>query len=163
MSKRKRQPRGMTAVLAMLYLVLFSSLALGFYAATTTSSQIAGTDKQVSSAYMSAESGMDFMRMELSRVMIPTNTPNNQVINALYTNLQTQCNGSGNIAGQSIVLKGNTIEIPGTGSGSIKLDSSGTGRFRATITDWAGEIVVKIDGMYGTAGIRRAFTMDFSR
>src|SRR4029079_4100632 len=113
MNKHKRQPRGMTAVLAMLYLVLFSSLALGFYAATTTSSQIAGTDQQVANAYMAAESGMDFMRHTLSRVSIPTHTPNNQVISSLYTNLRAQLNGTGNLGAQSITLNGNTIEVPG--------------------------------------------------
>ena len=36
-----RPRRGVTALLAMLYLLLISSLAIGFYAATTTQSQVA--------------------------------------------------------------------------------------------------------------------------
>jgi hypothetical protein len=47
----------------------------------------------------------------------------------------------------------------------IKLDSAGNAGFRATITDWAGEIVVKIDGRYaGTeTAAARSITMDFTR
>src|SRR3954447_16587916 len=160
MNKRNLKHRGMTAVLAMLYLVLFSALALGFYGATTTSSQMANNDQQIGKAYMAAESGMDFMRYELSRVTIPPGTPSNQVINALYANLQTQMNTSGNLGTQSISMSGNTIEIPGSSSATIKLDANSDNRFRATITDWAGEIVVKVDGLNGSAGVRRAFTMD---
>ena len=153
----------MTAVLAMLYLVLFSSLAIGFYTATVTSAQMSSTDQQIGKAYVAAESGMDFMRYQLSRVTIPPNTPTTQVINALYTNLQSQLVGTGNLSGQNIALNGNTIEVPSSSTGTIKLDSKNDSRFRATITDWAGEIVVKVDGLNGTAGVRRAFTMDYSR
>jgi hypothetical protein len=163
MNYRKQQRRGMTAVLAMLYLVLFSSLAIGFYTATVTSAQMSSTDQQIGKAYMATESGMDFMRYQLSRVSIPPGTPTTQVINALYTNLQSQLVGTGNMAGQNISLNGNTISIPSSSTGTIKLDSKNDSRFRATITDWAGEIVVKVDGLNGTAGIRRAFSMDFSR
>jgi hypothetical protein len=71
--------------------------------------------------------------------------------------------GTGNLSGQNIALNGNTIEIPSSSAGTVKLDSKNDSRFRATITDWAGEIVVKVDGLNGTAGVRRAFTMDYSR
>src|SRR5262249_30473536 len=145
------------------YLVIFSALALGFYAATTTASQMSSSDQNISKAHLAAESGMDFMRYQLSNVHIPPGTPTNQVINSLYANLQTQLNGSSNLAGQTITMNGNTIEIPGATSGTIKLDSGNENRFRSTITDWAGEIVVKVDGQNGGASVARAFTMDFSR
>ena len=38
--------RGVASVLAMLYLVIFSTLALGFFASTTLSTQIAGNDRR---------------------------------------------------------------------------------------------------------------------
>ena len=83
MKQQRRQRQGMTAVLAMLYLVLFSSLAIGFYTATVTSAQMSSTDQQIGKAYVAAESGMDFMRYQLSRVTIPPSTPTTQVINSL--------------------------------------------------------------------------------
>src|SRR4051812_29056538 len=110
--------RGVTALLAMLFLVLFSTLAIGFYAATTTSSQIASTDETIARSYLAAESGMDFMRYQLANVKIGTSTPSYQVLDKLYTALQTQLNGTYNISdgpegNRSIVKSGNTISIPG--------------------------------------------------
>ena len=163
MKPRTRQHRGMAAMLAMLFLVLFSTLAIGFYAATTTSSQTSSNDAQVGKAYMAAESGMDYMRYQLAHVMIPPNTPSDQVISSLYGNLCTQLNGTANLGGQSISLVSNTIQIPGSTSGTIKLDSGNDSRFRTTITDWAGEIVVKVNGQNGDAAITRAYTMDYTR
>ena len=39
--------RGAVAMLAMLYLVLFSTMAIGFYAAVTTASQTSNSDQRV--------------------------------------------------------------------------------------------------------------------
>ena len=38
--------RGVASVLAMLYLVIFSTLALGFYSAVTTANQLAHNDER---------------------------------------------------------------------------------------------------------------------
>jgi type II secretory pathway component PulK len=38
--------KGMTAVLAMLYMALFSTLALGFYASVTTAVQVARNEQR---------------------------------------------------------------------------------------------------------------------
>jgi hypothetical protein len=156
--------RGMTSVLAMLYLVLFSTLAIGFYAATTTASHVTNNDERVARAFLATESGMDFMRYQLANVSVPPNTPPEQVIDQLYSDLQSDLNGTPNLAGFSIARDGNIIRIPGDGNASIKLDASGASTFRATITDWAGEIVVKADGSYGgTETASRSITMDFTR
>ena len=53
-----RARRGMAALIAMLYLVLFSVMAMGFYAAVTTTTQIAHSDQKIAKAYLAAESGM---------------------------------------------------------------------------------------------------------
>lgn len=151
----------MTSLLAMLYLVLISALALGFYASTTMSSQISNNDERVARASLASESGMDFMRRQLAKVRIPANTAPTSVINALYSNLSTQLNGTSNLNGGSISRNGNTIYIPA--SGSIKLDNQNLSSFSVTITDWAGEIVVKSQGHFGTASSSRAITMDFTR
>jgi hypothetical protein len=152
----------MTSLLAMLYLVLFGTLAIGFYAATTTQSQIVSNDERVALAQMAAESGMDFMRYQLGRVTINPTTPPEVVLSELYADLREQLEDTSNLGSQHIALVGNTIQIPENG-GTLKLDSVGNSRFRATITDWAGEIVVKIDGMNGTTQASRAITMDFTR
>jgi hypothetical protein len=115
----------------------------------------------VARAYLASETGMDFMRRQLANVHIPPTTPPNQVLGELYSDLQAQLNGTGNLNGGNISKVGNTIHIPA--NGTIKLDNGNLGNFDITITDWAGEIVVKADGHYGTASAARAITMDFTR
>ncbi len=127
-----------------------------------TGSQLAVNDQRISHALLAAESGLDFMRYQLARVHIPPSTPPTQVIDSLFQNLQSQLNSTTNLHGQPIARSGNTITIPGNGN-YIPLDSAGLTAFRATITDWAGEIVVKIDGRYGNNAPARAISMDFTR
>jgi hypothetical protein len=161
-TSRIPQRRGLTSVLAMLYLVLFGTLAIGFYAATNTQSQIVANDERVARAHLACESGMDFMRYQLGRVHIAPGTPTDQVIDELEQDLRSQLEDTANLAGQPILRNGNTLMIPGN-AGWVGLDDAGNSRFRATITDWAGEIVVKIDGMNGGMQANRAITMDFTR
>src|SRR5947207_14127412 len=90
--RTQRRRKGMTSLLAMLYLVLISALALGFYASTTVSSQLSNNDDRVARASLASESGMDFMRRQLAKVRIPANTAPTAVIDKLYQNLQTELN-----------------------------------------------------------------------
>jgi hypothetical protein len=149
-------------MLAMLYLVLFATMAIGFYAATTTQSQIVGNDARVSRASLAAESGLDFMRYHLGRVSIPPSTPPDRVVHELFNDLSVALDSTGNLKGNTLAISGNTIQVP-AGPGAIQLDASGQSRFRATITDWAGEIVLKIEGMDGVSSATRVITMDFTR
>jgi hypothetical protein len=160
----RRNRRGMTSVLAMLFLILFSTMAVGFYAATATQSQVAANDLRIARAHMATESGMDFMRYQLGAVSIPPGTPTDQVIDELFLDLQEQLNDTGNLGEYTVSRNGNTLYVPG-GEGWVNLDASGEARFRATITDWAGEIVVKVQGNAGgvASSMARAITMDFSR
>lgn len=153
----------MTAVLAMLYLSLFSVLAVGFYAATTTSVQVVNNDKQTSLAMLAAESGMDFIRYHLARVTIPPNAPANSVTAELHADLCERLLDTGNLGNFDIGLSGNVIAIPSNPDQFIDADSEGTSGFRVTITGWPeqGKIVVKSIGKQGNA--LRAIQMDFTR
>jgi len=162
--------RGITSVLAMLYMTLFSVLAVGFYAIVSTSMHVADNDGEIANAYADAESGLGWFRYQLGQVDIPGNTQASGVIDALYTDLQTQLNGTTNLSGGSIGRSGSTVFIPASTSTFIPLDSTGENAFNATITDWAGEIVVKVTGRHATArqlaagnATLRTVTMEFTR
>src|SRR5690242_3839794 len=75
--------RGMTSVLAMLYLVLFAALALGFYAQTNLGAQVAGNEERALAAQNATESGLQFMRYQLSRVKVLPTVPRDQVFENL--------------------------------------------------------------------------------
>src|SRR5688500_1694754 len=58
--------RGVAAVLAMMFLALFSTLALGFNASVSTAAQTAGNDQRSAGARLAAESVMQFMKYHLA-------------------------------------------------------------------------------------------------
>src|SRR5688500_13653879 len=94
MNRPFRKRRGITSVLAMLFMVLIGTLSLGFYATVTTSTSLAGNDRRTAKALLAAESGLQFMRLQLANVEIPPNTQASDLLNQLYNDL-TVTDGSG--------------------------------------------------------------------
>lgn len=153
--------RGMMSVVAMLYLILFSVLALSFYAAVNMSAQASHNDEKIARAQLAAESGMDFARYALARVSIPPGVTGSLVTQELYTDVTSLLANSDNLGGNPITRQGAVISVPA--SGSIKLDSAGKSHFTLAITDWPeqGKVVVRSTGTYDQ--ISRSIQLDFSR
>src|SRR5258705_3036905 len=93
-SARFRQRRAIASMLAMLYLVLFAMLAIGFYATTNTAGQVSVNEQRRYRALGSAESGMDFMRYQLFQIAIPPSTTPDQVLVEINKDLSAQLNGT---------------------------------------------------------------------
>src|SRR5687767_10974694 len=124
---------GFTSLLAMMYLGIFASLALGFYAATNTNSIVAHNENHAALALAAAESGADFMRYQLAGMHLPYGTtPANLLTNTADT-LADALDGTPNMAGNTVSLYNGAIHIPST-SGWITIDGNTRARFRATIT-----------------------------
>jgi len=161
---RKHYPNrsGVTAVIAMLYLVLFSTLAVGFFAAVTAAVQIAGNEQYGSRANLAAESGMQFIRYHLANVDLPHNTPTDQYLSQVYTYLQNALNNTANMGANTVGLTGNTINIPASPTAWIYLDNTTDGaRFRASITQTADKLIVKITGQHNNTSIQRAIQLNY--
>jgi hypothetical protein len=118
----------MTSVLAMLYLILFSSLAVGFYAATNTAVQVSANERHARQAMLAAESGLEVMRMVMGNVEIPANTPSSQMWVKLCDQVAAQINQTENFGRATIVS-------PGAGATSWTLPAmTFAGGGKATIT-----------------------------
>jgi len=124
----------MTAVLAMLYLTLMASLALGFYSASNTAVLVSTNEQRVERARLAAESGLDFARFNLSRVSIPAKAPLAQHFSMMTDQIATRLNGSGNLDNGSIYSDGSTIRVPADPNKWIKSDDKGS-EFQFTIAD----------------------------
>ncbi len=149
----------MAAVLAMMYLVLFSSLAVGFYAATTTSAQLASNDLRGSDALMAAESGMQLIRYQLANLNIPHNTVQANLFTTIYNQLSTNLNGTANMGGQSVGLSGSVISIPSGTTNYVAL--GGGSSFRATITQSGQQLIVAVVGNKGNLLINRTVQINY--
>src|SRR5947199_8974821 len=93
---RRRAPRrhGLSSLMAMLFLVLFSTLAVGFYTASGTSSQIAGNNRSLSLAQAAAEAGTQFVRYRLFKMTLAPTIPQAGLLDAVATDLAGQLNGT---------------------------------------------------------------------
>ena len=165
--------RGVSALLAMLFLVIFSTLSIGFYASTTMTVQVSANDERTARAQLAAETGMDFVRRHLAVVRVsPSGTPD-EVLGNLAGALQTRLNGTGNLGAAAVAFDGRTITIPAVDLG----DGS---RFDCTLelVDPAGaaaDVVATVNGtvpgptctaartvsMHFRAGERRGAIFDF--
>jgi hypothetical protein len=156
-----RARRGVTAMLAMMYLVLFATLALGFYSSTNTAVQVASNDQRIARALLAAESGMEFMSYQLSIVDVPPEATESELWPNLIACLRRQLDGTPNIASKSIYTDNETIRVPATPEEFIKLDEDG-GEFQATITNRGHKILVSVRGRYGeTVALGRGVQMEF--
>ena len=158
MAKLQTTRAGVTSVLAMLYLVLFALLAIGFYAATTVASQVVQNDLRSAQALLAAETGMDFMRFVLHGVRIPPDVPPEYLLDEVVEDLQYQLDGTGNLGSNEVALIGNKIQVPVGANKYIQLGTSNL-RFRAEITrgdtpDTERHLYVTVVG--GSSGIATA-------
>lgn len=160
--KGKAAPRrGVTSILAMMFLLLLAVLALGFYAATTVNVQVAHSDTQAGEAIVAADSGLAFMRYQLSKLQVPAGTTSDQLIQAVYNDLAARMDGTDNLAGGQIGFDGSTVSIPASADGYVML-ADNSGRFRALITASANQLSVKVTGTHRDPAITRTVKMTFN-
>jgi len=154
----------MTAMLAMLYLSLFSTLAVGFYGAVASSVQLASNDQHIADANFAADSGMGFMRYQLYQLTIPIGTTQDQYLACAYSNSTTQdlthlLLGTTNFQGQNISFDGTTIKIPS--SGTIAVDANGNS-FNATVTQNGPNLRARIFGHANNSSVSRIIQLDYN-
>jgi len=162
MSRIRRRNRGVTSLLAMLYLVLFATLAVGFYASSNTSTQVAHNDQQSARAMLACESGTSFMRYQMALMNLPYGTNTTNLMANTATALGACLDGTPNMGGQTVAVSGGAIHIP-SATGWVALDEGTETRFRATVTQKPGTttLVVNVRGAAAAEGISRAIQLEY--
>jgi len=157
-----RRRRGIASVLAMLYLVLFSVMAIGFYAATTMATQISRNERRISDSQLAAESGLQFMRYQLGQVDISTGTLQADLLPKVCTELGRLMNNTGNMGGNTVQITNGTIYIPSQ-TGTVALDTVGNKTFRATITQSGTFLMLTVTGYCTDPNITRTLQMKYAQ
>ena len=165
---RKRQ--GITAVMAMLYMVLFATMALGFYSTVTTAVALAKNDQKSSRAMLAAESGIQFMRYHLAHVAIPPLTvESSAVMQDLFNDLNDRLQNTGNLklGAYTVGISSDSklISIPEQPGAFITTDATNNSGFRIEIKEQAGNIICRVMGRTGNGGYvsARGVSLDFAR
>lgn len=172
---RQRYPRssrdlGFSSVLAMLFLVLFSTLAVGFFVSSTMSAQIARNDKSLSLAQAAADAGMQFVRYQFDQMVIPPNPAN--LLFSAATALNSQIGGSANMNNTAVVVTNNPITlngvvynseiyIPGPSSWTNVDLNTGT-KFKAVIVQSGTNLVATVDGAGPLASVTKGIQLQYN-
>src|SRR5690606_39196840 len=104
--RRTTGRRGVTSVLAMLFMVLFAVLAIGFVATVNSAVQISGNEQRGVRAMLAAESGMNFIRYHLWDLSVQRSLPPDQLFDKVYEQLQDRLDGTANLGGGNIARVG---------------------------------------------------------
>src|SRR4051794_33054460 len=159
---RSRRRTGIASVLAMLYLILFAVMAVGFYAATTMAGQISRNEKRLTDAQLASESGLQFIRYQLGQVDITTGTLQADLLPKVCAELGRLMNSTGNMGGNSVQITNGAIYIPSP-TGTVPLDAGGNKRFRVTITQSGTFLVVQVTGYCSDPNITRSMQMNYAQ
>jgi hypothetical protein len=148
-----RRRAGITAVLAMLYMVLFAALAVGFYVQTTLAAHVGHNEQRMLHARTAAESGMEFMRYQLQLVQVPPLTPDDEIMDVVFKDLTNRLELTGNLGKNVVYMNGvaTRIEVPEGENNSISLYEKGP-RFRAIIVKKGRDLVVTTVGSPSPTG-----------
>jgi hypothetical protein len=152
---------GIASVMAMLYLVIFSGLALGFYAATTTAWQVAHNERSGTSARLAAEAGVAFLHYHLASLDIDAGLSDEQVFEEVLMQLQTRLDGTPNLNGSRVGYDGNEITIPQ--AGYVRVDPAGEQQFRIRIARAGDLLTTTVVGRSGGASIGRGIRVTFQK
>ena len=109
---RHARRRGNTVILTMIFLVLFTALAVGFSYTTNMNLQQARNYKCAQSARMAAESGLGYMLSVLEGFTIPAKEADEDLLLAVANALAYEMDTTPNMGGGEITFDGTTIRTP---------------------------------------------------
>lgn len=157
-----RARRGMSSMLAMLYLVLFSTLAVGFYAAVSMSVQVSASERRGKQTLLAAESGMEFMRYVLSQVQIPHGTPIDQTWTELCNQVKLQLDGTQNLGGGTVTDNPDdgVLELPKI---TLSTAAGQPSAFSGSLTRAGERVTVRITGYGPDGAVHRTVQMQYAR
>ena len=147
-------------MLAMLYLVLFSGLALGFYASVNSAIQIGDNEADVSRARLAAESGQEFMRINLARVAVYEDPHPHRAFQAVAAQLAYRFDGTPNLRGGRIAVQGAQVRFPA--SDYVDGDGAG-GEFRVVVGQAVQGLRVSAYGRERGGAVTRCVRLDYAR
>ncbi|NLF30901.1 MAG: hypothetical protein GX591_08450 [Planctomycetes bacterium] len=135
--------RGSTLLLTMIFLALFTTLALSFTAATDMNFRQANSYRSAAEAQLAAESGAEFVLAALQRMIIPVEQAEADLLGSVHHYLAADLNGTATLGGEAVTYDGTVIRLP-----TVTLGSQGRA-FRAEIdADAMGQLRLTV---YGTA------------
>ena len=90
----QKQREGASLIVSMVFILIFSALAVSMAATAGTNTQLASTHHRVACALADAASGLEVQRYWLSRVRVPSSIPPSAYFSAIVDTLRNELAGS---------------------------------------------------------------------
>lgn len=152
MRTRAHNRAGIVSILALMFLVIFATLAIAFMSGVNMSVAQADNQKYAQDALLAAESGMSFHGYVLKNTTVSTGLQGTALMDALNTSLSNQAMLTGNLGSGQTTYANSVITVP-----AINLDATRT--FDATFRLSGTNISLAVTGHSGP--ISRTVTMNF--
>ena len=137
--------RGAVLIISMIFLVIFSALAVSMAAMSGINVQIAENQRKADHARACSESGFDVIRFWLNRVSISGTTAPSERFNQIANSLQGELTAN-SITNVTTSYSSSAISIP-----SVTLDSADARSFFAAITPLGTDALqIDVTGVYGS-------------
>jgi hypothetical protein len=150
--KRFRTDRGgLVYVLALVLLVVLTSVAVTVVGASGLSIRSSDNYDAVTRARLVAESGLAFLVGQIQQINLPYSTSGANFLTNLNTVLGNELNGTGNLAGQTVGINGSGVDIPQI--------QTGEGGFSARIT-WLGSDLARLEVVGQARNVSRTVAMN---
>ncbi|MHC4458344.1 MAG: pilus assembly PilX N-terminal domain-containing protein [Planctomycetota bacterium] len=111
----RRRRHGSALLIATLFVLIFSALAVGLATMSGTNLQIANNQQKANCARACAESGLEIMRLWLSQVSIPGETPATEKFDLIATSFQSETYDISYIMpyydGSSVTVPSTTLDL----------------------------------------------------
>ena len=120
--------RGVALILSMIFLAIFSTLAISMVSLSDTNAQLAGNHHEINNALASAQSGIEIVRHYISQARVLSDVASQDRLASIAASLQSDFSGMANISA-SYDSGTKTLTIP-----SVTLNSQSGQSFSATVS-----------------------------
>jgi len=150
--------KGAALIISMIFLLIFSTLAISIATMSGTNLQIADNQRKANRSHACAESGLDILRFWFGRIYMPGATQPEDRFGYLANFLQTDLaeNGISNIA-STYDMEDSTITI-----GDVVLYSSPAQYFSAEIQPTSNIDILQMDVTGSTGGVNRTIRVNYN-
>lgn len=157
--------RGVVLVITMIFMAVFSSLALAICTMSSTNVQVANNHSQSNRALLSAESGADVVRYWLDRAYIDGTTSESERFDAMAGFVQNDLATNAGVTSEhtaysSLAVDSVTLDASAQQFFTALLQPAGTDAVQMDITGQAGGITRTIRANY-TYGVREDSVFDY--
>ena len=148
-----RNHRGAALVISMIFVLVFSALAVSLAAMSGTNVQIASNQHKANLALANAESGLEVVRYWLSSTLIPSSTPSSDYLSTIVSVVQSDL-AANNITNFTVNYDGSIPSVTldsttgQTFTGQLQIHPSNPCILQVSITGICGEITKTIRVYY---------------